>query len=152
MKTVITYGTFDIFHAGHARILKRARELGDRLLVGVSTDEFNSEKGKKSVFSYEERAEIVGSIRWVDGVFPESAWDQKRRDVITYGADIMVMGGDWEGKFDALNDLVNVVYLPRTPNISTTDVKASLKGFTGEQIDLLKKAVEIVSTLVKELD
>ena len=151
MKTVITYGTFDIFHAGHVRMLRRARELGDRLYVGVSTDEFNIQKGKRSLFTYEERAEIVGANRHVDGVFPESSWEQRRQDIERYGAAVFVIGDDWAGKFDHLNDMVNVVYLPRTPSVSTTEVKASLRGFSTQQVDALRSGVDVVSAIVKDL-
>jgi glycerol-3-phosphate cytidylyltransferase len=151
MKTVITYGTFDIFHVGHVRLLSRARELGDRLVVGVSSDEFNALKGKRSIFTYAERAEIVGSMRFVDSVFPEHGWDQKRTDMQKYDASVFVMGGDWEGKFDELKDDVEVVYLPRTPSVSTTEVKSSLRAFTSEQLNALNAAVDVVSAIVKDL-
>lgn len=151
MKTVITYGTFDIFHAGHARLLQRARSLGDRLVVGVSTDEFNSVKGKRSVFTFEERAEIVGSIRFVDEVFAENSWDQKRDDIKRFGATTFVIGSDWAGRFDDLSDIVDVVYLQRTPSVSTTEVKASLKAFSSQQVEALRDAVNVVSAIVKDL-
>jgi glycerol-3-phosphate cytidylyltransferase len=151
MKTIITYGTFDIFHAGHVNLLRRARDLGDRLVVGVSSDEFNSTKGKRSVFTYEERAEIVGSTRFVDHVFPESSWDQKRDDIRRFGAAVFVMGGDWVGHFDDLKDIVEVVYLPRTPSVSTTEVKASLKAFSAQQVEALRSAVDMVSAIVRDL-
>lgn len=151
MRTVITYGTFDIFHAGHVRLLKRARELGDRLVVGVSTDEFNAVKGKRSVFTYDERAEIVSAVRYVDEVFAESRWGQKRDDIARFGAAVFVMGHDWEGKFDDLADLAQVVYLPRTPSVSTTEVKASLRAFSVEQANALRAAVDVVSSIVKDL-
>lgn len=128
MKTVITYGTFDLYHIGHVRMLKRLRELGDRLIVGVSTDEFNQLKGKKSFFSYEDRAEIVLSSQYVDFVFPEQNWEQKRGDIIKYNANIFGIGYDWFGKFDNLSDVCEVVYLQRTDGISTTYIKKSLHG------------------------
>ena len=149
IKTVITYGTFDIFHTGHLRILERARALGDRLVVGVSTDQFNAGKGKRSVFSCDERMDIVGSLRCVDTVFPECEWDQKRSDILKYGASVLVMGADWESKFDDLSDVVSIVYLPRTPNISTTDVKKSLRQLEPIDIENLKNAVDILSGIVK---
>ncbi len=128
MKRVITYGTFDLLHYGHINILKRAKELGDYLVVVVSTDEFNwNEKQKKCYFSYEERKAMVEAIRYVDLVIPETCWDQKRRDVAEYKIDTFVMGDDWKGKFDFLSDLCEVVYLPRTPEISTTKIKQDLK-------------------------
>ena len=128
MKRVITYGTFDLLHYGHINLLKRAKELGDYLVVVVSTDEFNwNEKQKKCYFSYEERKAMVEAIRYVDLVIPETCWDQKRRDVVDYRIDTFVMGDDWKGKFDFLSDLCEVVYLPRTPEISTTKIKQDLK-------------------------
>ena len=128
MKRVITYGTFDLLHYGHINILRRAKELGDYLIVAISTDEFNwNEKGKKCYFSYEQRKAMVEAIRYVDMVIPETDWDQKRTDVHEYNADIFVRGDDWKGKFDFLKEEgVEVVYLPRTPEISTTQIKADL--------------------------
>lgn len=123
MKTVISYGTFDLFHLGHVRLLRRLRALGDRLVIGCSTDEFNAQKGKKSVMSYAQRVEILESCRFVDKVFPEAGWDQKREDIAREGAAIFGMGSDWEGKFDDLSELVEVVYLPRTDGVSTTDLR-----------------------------
>ena len=152
MKTIITYGTFDIFHVGHLRLLQRARELGDRLVVGVSTDEFNAGKGKKSVFSYEERSQIVASIRYVDEVFPEDSWMQKRNDLARFNASVFVMGDDWEGKFDELADLAQIVYLPRTPSISTTEVKKSLRSLSNAQINELRGVLDALSAIVKDLD
>lgn len=151
MKTVITYGTFDILHSGHVRLLRRAKELGERLVVGVSTDEFNSAKGKMSVFTYEERAEIVSSIRYVDEVIPENSWDQKRIDIKNTGASIFVIGDDWKGRFDDLKEVVSVVYLPRTPSVSTTEVKSSLRAFSEQQVDALRSAVDVVAAIVKDL-
>lgn len=151
MKTVITYGTFDIFHVGHLRLLQRARALGDRLVVGVSTDEFNATKGKKSVFSYEERAQILASVRYVDEVFPESNWGQKREDIARFKASVFVMGDDWKGKFDDLSDLAEVVYLPRTPAISTTEVKKSLRALSSKQIEELRQVLGALSAIVKDL-
>jgi glycerol-3-phosphate cytidylyltransferase len=129
MKRVITYGTFDLLHYGHINLLRRAKELGDYLIVGLSTDEFNSrEKGKKSYFSYEERKALLEAIRYVDLVIPEESWDQKRRDIREYRADVFVIGDDWEGKFDFLKEEgAEVVYLPRTPEISTSQIKEDLK-------------------------
>ena len=127
MKKVITYGTYDLLHYGHIALLKRAKALGDYLIVGLSTDEFNwNEKQKKSYFSYEERKAMLEAIRYVDEVIPEEGWDQKVKDVQKYGADIFVMGDDWKGKFDFLKDYCEVVYLPRTPEISTTKIKTEL--------------------------
>ncbi len=128
MKKVITYGTFDLFHYGHLRILKRARELGDYLIVAVSTDEFNAVKNKKCTYPYKQRAEIVQAIRYVDEVIPESCWKQKIEDIKNHNIDIFVMGNDWRGKFDFLKDYCEVVYLERTKNISTTQVKNEIKN------------------------
>ena len=123
MKNVITYGTFDLFHIGHLRLLERARSLGDRLIVGVSTDDFNAEKGKKTAIPFDERRNIVASLRCVDAAIPEQCWDQKRLDIADHEISILVMGDDWEGKFDYLNDICDVVYLSRTDGISTTYLK-----------------------------
>lgn len=123
MKKIITYGTFDLLHYGHINILKRAKELGDYLIVAVSSDEFNALKNKKSYYPYSERAKIVESIRYVDEVIPEHNWEQKLNDIKKHNIDVFVMGDDWEGKFDFLKEYCEVVYLPRTPNISSTQVK-----------------------------
>lgn len=125
--TIITYGTFDLFHIGHLKLLKRAKMLGDRLIVGISTDSFNLQKNKKTVIPYHERAEIIRHLRFVDQVIPESCWEQKHRDILQHNVDIFVMGHDWEGKFDALSTLCDVEYLPRTKGISTTKIKTYLK-------------------------
>ena len=131
MRKVITYGTFDLLHAGHINLLRRAKELGDYLIVVVSTDEFNwNEKKKKCYFSYEERKKLVEAVRYVDLVIPEENWDQKISDVKEYHVDTFVMGDDWKGKFDFLKDYCEVVYLPRTEGISTTKIKQDL-GLNG---------------------
>ena len=127
MKKVISYGTFDLFHVGHLNILKRAKELGDYLVVAVSSDAFNAIKGKKCIIPDYERMEIVRAIKYVDEVIVEDSWDQKIDDVKKHNIDIFVMGDDWEGKFDFLKDYCEVVYLPRTPNISSTMIKTQLK-------------------------
>lgn len=127
MKKIITYGTFDMFHIGHLKMLERAKELGDYLIVCVSTDEFNLLKDKKCVIPYEDRSEIVRAIRFVDEVIPENSWEQKVSDVIKYEIDTFVIGDDWKGKFDFLNEYCDVVYLSRTPGISTTQLKTELK-------------------------
>ncbi|WP_067929107.1 MULTISPECIES: glycerol-3-phosphate cytidylyltransferase [Alicyclobacillus] len=126
MKKVLTYGTFDLLHWGHINLLKRARELGDYLVVGLSTDEFNAEKNKKAYYSYENRKLILEAIRYVDEVIPEVSWEQKVRDVIEHHIDIFVMGDDWRGKFDFLKEYCEVVYLPRTIGISSTQIKQDL--------------------------
>ena len=150
-KTVLTYGTFDLFHIGHLNILKRLREYGDRLIVGVSTDEFNAIKGKKPVVPFEQRLEIVQSIRYVDLAIPEDRWAQKREDIATYDVDILGMGADWEGKFDDLADVVELVYLPRTDGISTTEMKRILSAFDERHVEELKRTIDAIGQIVKEL-
>ncbi len=127
MKRVITYGTYDLLHWGHIRLLKRARALGDYLIVALSTDEINEFKGKKAYHSYQERKLMLESIRFVDLVIPESDWGQKRSDITKYEVDVFAIGDDWKGKFDYLNDLCEVVYLPRTEGVSTTKIKRDLE-------------------------
>ncbi len=128
MKKVITYGTFDLLHYGHINLLQRAKALGDYLIVALSTDEFNSiEKNKVTYFSYEERKRLLEAIRYVDLVIPEENWEQKVSDVKEFKVDTFVMGDDWKGKFDFLKDYCEVVYLERTPEISTTKIKSDLK-------------------------
>ena len=127
MKRVITYGTFDLLHYGHINLLRRAKALGDYLIVALSTDEFNwVEKHKKCYFTYEERKQLLEAIRYVDLVIPEQSWEQKTRDVQEYHADVFVIGDDWTGKFDFLSSQCEVVYLPRTPEISSTRIKQDL--------------------------
>jgi len=129
MKKVITYGTFDLFHVGHLNILRRARELGDYLIVAVSSDAFNAGKGKKAYYSEEDRVAIVSAIRYVDEVILENSWDQKITDIKDNDVDVFVMGSDWEGKFDFIKDECpdcEVVYLPRTQGISSTKIKQDL--------------------------
>lgn len=121
-KRVLTYGTFDLFHHGHLRLLERLAEIGEEVFVGCSTDEFNAVKGKTAIFPYAERAAILKSIGHVTHVFPERNWAQKRLDIVKYGVDVFAMGDDWAGKFDHLKETVRVVYLPRTEDISTTDI------------------------------
>lgn len=128
MKRVITYGTFDVLHYGHINLLKRARALGDYLIVALSSDEFNAIKNKKSYYTYEQRKTILEACRYVDLVIPENDWEQKVSDVQKYQADIFVMGDDWEGKFDFLKDYCEVIYLPRTPDVSSTQTKEYLKS------------------------
>lgn len=128
MKRIITYGTFDLLHYGHINLLRRAKALGDYLIVALSTDEFNwNSKNKKTYFSYEQRKQLLESIRYVDLVIPEEDWNQKRNDMHEYHIDTFVMGDDWKGKFDFLKDEgVDVVYLPRTPEISSSKIKKDL--------------------------
>lgn len=127
MKKVITYGTFDLLHYGHINLLERAKAMGDYLIVALSTDEFNWNcKQKKCYFTYEERKKLLEALRFVDLVIPEENWEQKRSDIQEFRVDTFVMGDDWEGKFDFLSDLCEVIYLPRTPEISTTQIKKDL--------------------------
>ena len=128
MKRVITYGTYDLLHYGHIALLKRARALGDFLMVALSSDEFNAGKGKQAYFSYEEREVMLEAIRYVDLVVPELTWGQKTEDIAKYGIDVFVMGDDWNGEFDdQLKGLCVVVYLPRTPAVSTTRIKSDMR-------------------------
>ncbi|HFI0054601.1 TPA: glycerol-3-phosphate cytidylyltransferase [Streptococcus suis] len=128
MKRVITYGTFDLLHYGHINLLQRAKQYGDYLIVALSTDEFNKEKGKTSYFSFEERKKLLSAIRYVDLVIPEENWEQKSTDISKYQADIFVIGDDWKGKFDYLQEEtgVEVIYLERTKEISTSKIKEDL--------------------------
>ena len=127
MKKVITYGTFDLLHYGHINLLKRARALGDYLIVALSTDEFNEvEKGKKSYFNYDQRKQLLEAIRYVDLVIPETCWEQKESDIREYHIDTFVIGDDWKGKFDFLKSQCEVVYLERTPEISSTQIRQDL--------------------------
>jgi glycerol-3-phosphate cytidylyltransferase len=126
VKRVITYGTFDLLHYGHINLLKRAKALGEYLIVALSTNSFNEIKGKKCYFSYQERKTLLEAIRYVDLVIPEESWEQKINDIKEYKVDIFVMGDDWKGKFDYLKDYCEVIYLPRTPEISTTKIKQEL--------------------------
>ncbi|ALH98328.1 TPA: glycerol-3-phosphate cytidylyltransferase [Staphylococcus aureus] len=128
MKRVITYGTYDLLHYGHIELLRRAREMGDYLIVALSTDEFNQIKNKKSYYDYEQRKMMLESIRYVDLVIPENNWKQKNQDVTKYEVDTFVMGHDWEGEFDFLKNKCEVIYLKRTEGISTTQIKQELYG------------------------
>ena len=130
MKKILTYGTFDLLHFGHINLLSRAKDLGDYLIVGLSTDEFNKGKNKQAYHSFENRKLILESIRFVDEVIPENTWDQKIQDVIKHDIDIFVMGDDWKGKFDFLKEYCEVVYLPRTIGISTSQIKDDLNAVT----------------------
>ncbi|EDY86242.1 glycerol-3-phosphate cytidyltransferase [gamma proteobacterium HTCC5015] len=128
-KTVVTFGTFDLFHYGHLKILERAAAYGDRLIVGISSDQFNFEKKKKyPVFSEGHRMEIVSAIRYVEGVFLEESFEKKREYLVEHQADVFVMGDDWRGKFDEFKDICEVVYLERTPELSTTEYKSIIRN------------------------
>ena len=127
MKRVITYGTFDTLHFGHIRLLRRARALGDYLIVALSTDEFNALKNKVAFHSWEERKAHLEALRYVDLVIPEDTWEQKRDDILLYRVDIFTMGDDWQGKFDFLADICEVHYLSRTEGISSTMIRDGLR-------------------------
>ena len=126
MKKVITYGTFDLFHFGHLELLRRAKELGDFLVVAVSTDEFNIKKEKKCVYPFEHRIKIVEAIQYVDKVIPEENWEQKRRDILSNKIQIFTIGDDWKGEFDKLSDICDIIYIDRTKDISTSNLKDNL--------------------------
>lgn len=147
--TVITYGTFDLFHNGHLSLLKRARALGDRLVVGVSTDSFNKTKGKDSFFCLKDRVEILNALTCVDETFLEESWDQKQNDILRFSADLFVMGSDWIGEFDFLKDLCQIVYLPRTVGISTTSIKNRIDTSIKDEILNTSKKL---SCLAEHLD
>ena len=138
MKTVITYGTFDLLHYGHIEILRRAKEIaeGGKLIVAISSDEFNLLKGKRSHMPFEKRKELVQAIRYVDEVIPEENWEQKKTDVQDHHVDTFVMGNDWEGKFDELKELCEVVYLPRTPSISSTAIKRIIAELEAVEVEV----------------
>lgn len=127
MKTIITYGTFDLFHIGHVNLLSRAKALGDRLIVAVSTDEFNLQKGKTTLVPFEHRAAVVASCRYVDQVIAEASWEQKVLDIRQFSVDLFVIGDDWQGKFDELKAFCEVLYLPRTRNISSSSIKQAMQ-------------------------
>jgi len=126
VKRVITYGSFDLLHYGHISLLRRAKSMGQYLVVGLSTESFSESKGKLCYFTYEEREQLLEAVRYVDLVIPETCWEQKIEDVKNYHIDVFVMGDDWKGEFDFLKDHCQVVYLPRTPEISTTEIKSSV--------------------------
>ena len=128
MKKIITFGTFDVLHVGHIRILKRARSYGDHLTVGLSSDQLNmNKKGRNPVYPYTSREELLTSMRFVDAVFMEESLEQKRQYILDHQADALVMGNDWEGKFDEFKDICEVIYLPRTPSVSTTEIIEIIK-------------------------
>lgn len=127
-RIVLTYGTFDLFHPGHVMLLKRARELGSRLVVGLSTDAFNARKGKHAVMCFEDRKAVLEACRYVDQVIAEDDWSQKLDDARRLHADVFVMGDDWAGHFDFMREVCQVIYLPRTNGVSTTEIKASVQG------------------------
>jgi glycerol-3-phosphate cytidylyltransferase len=150
-KTAITYGTFDLFHYGHLRLFQRIKEFSDYLIVAVSTDEFNQLKGKKTIIPFENRIEIVKNIRYVDKVIAEESWDQKLNDIKNYNVNFLVMGDDWKGKFDELNNYCEVIYLPRTDGISSSLLKNSLSGFRNPDISSINSALEILQQIRNQL-
>lgn len=151
-KNIITYGTFDMFHIGHLKLLERLKGMGNKLIVAVSTDEFNIKKGKKTLIPYEQRAEIIASIKYVDYVIPEISWEQKINDIQKYDIDIFGIGRDWEGEFDYLKKYCNVVYLDRTENISTTVLKKSLTNFLSIPKKDILMTFEILENLKKDFE
>lgn len=151
VKRVITYGTFDLFHIGHLKLLQRIKDLGDELIVAVSTDEFNKIKGKKTIIPYEQRAEIVRNIKCVDKVIPKNNWEQKITDIEKYNIDTFAIGDDWEGKFDFLKEYCEVVYLKRTEGISSTQLKNTLKVFSVSKDEIIK-AFDVLEQLKKDFD
>ncbi len=151
-KPVITYGTFDMFHIGHLELIKRMRAYGDRIIVAVSTDEFNEIKGKKTIVPFEQRAEIVNSIQYVDQVIPEENWEQKASDIKKYQVESFVMGSDWEGKFDDLRTHCQVIYLPRTEGISSTKLKSALTTLAAIDTAELKQAFEILKRIKENME
>lgn len=148
----MTYGTFDMFHIGHLKLLQRLAELGDELIVAVSTDAFNELKNKTVLIPYDQRSEIVANISCVSKVIPEDNWEQKLDDVQKYNVDIFAMGDDWEGKFDFLKDHCEVVYLERTKDISTTQLKKSLTNFLSIPKEDILNAFKVIETLKKDFE
>lgn len=151
-RTVLTYGTFDLFHVGHLNLLIRLRQMGDELIVGVSTDEFNALKGKKTVVPFCDRVEIVKALKCVDRVIPEENWEQKVGDIKCYGVSTFGMGNDWEGRFDELKAHCEVVYLPRTEGVSSTHLRKTLKVLDRTHIQELKQALDLISSIVERFD
>ena len=153
-KKVITYGTFDMFHIGHLRLLQRLKDMseGGELIVAVSTDEFNKIKSKKVMIPFEQRVEIVANIKCVDKVIAEHNWEQKVEDIQKYNIDIFAIGDDWRGEFDFLKEYCEVVYLPRTKDISTTQLKKSLSNFLSIPKEDIIKAFEVIEIIKKDLE
>lgn len=151
-RVVLTYGTFDLFHVGHLRLLQRLKALGDRLIVGVSTDEFNRGKGKQTIIGFSERMEIVQNLDCVDLVIPECTWDQKASDIHEHDVSVFGMGDDWTGKFDQLREHCEVVYLPRTEGVSSTELKRILQILDRSHVDDLKRALDLIGAIVERFD
>ena len=151
-QVIITYGTFDMFHIGHLKLLQRLKAMSEKLVVAVSTDEFNNLKGKSTLIPYAQRSEIVQNISCVDIVIPEENWEQKIDDIQKYNIDLFAIGEDWEGEFDFLKEHCNVVYLPRTSDISTTQLKKSLTNFLSTPKDEIINAIKILETLKNDFE
>ena len=151
-KTILTYGTFDLFHIGHLNLLQRLRALGDELIVGVSTDAFNALKGKKTIVGFDDRIAIVRSLKCVDLAIPEDNWAQKVEDIRRHGVAVFGMGDDWSGRFDELRAHCDVVYLPRTEGISSTQLKKTLKVLDHSHVLELKQALDLISSIVERFD
>jgi glycerol-3-phosphate cytidylyltransferase len=151
MKTIITYGTFDLFHIGHVNLLRRLRSMGDQLVVGCSTDEFNATKGKSCIIPFQDRIDILRSCRYVDVAFPEENWAQKVNDIRKFNANIFAMGDDWSGKFDFLQEETGclVTYIARTPGVSTTNLKAVLRAIDQDKIASMKNVVENLKNMLE---
>lgn len=151
-KTIITYGTFDMFHIGHLRLLQRLKAMSDKLIVAVSTDEFNQLKGKRTLIPYEQRSEIIENISCVDVVIPEKDWEQKIDDIKNHNVDLFAIGDDWKGEFDFLKDYCEVIYLSRTSDISTTQLKKSLTNFLSTPKEDIINAIKILETLKNDFE
>ena len=150
-KTILTYGTYDVFHIGHVRLFKRLKALGTRLIVGVSSDEFNEKKGKKTIIPYAQRTEIIESLECVDLVITENNWEQKIDDIKKYQVDVFAMGDDWIGKFDDLKEFCEVLYLPRTESISSTEIRRALEDVLKVDQSEVRKHFAILSQLSEDL-
>lgn len=147
-KVILTYGTFDLFHIGHLKLLQRLKKLGDYLIVGVSTDEFNNLKGKKTVIPHADRLAIIESLSCVDLAISEHSWEQKIQDIKKYNVDIFAMGDDWTGKFDNLKAYCEVIYLKRTEGVSSTQLKETLKVLDKNHIEEIKNSLDKISSIV----
>jgi len=150
-KTSITYGTFDLSHIGHIKLFQRIKEFSSKLIVAVSTDEFNLTKGKKSIIPFENRFEIIKNLRCVDLVISEESWDQKISDIIEFKVDNFVMGSDWEGKFDFLKKYCEVIYLPRTEGVSTTLIKNSISDLKNINVESINNALNLLQQIRSQL-
>ncbi|HBR98035.1 MAG TPA: glycerol-3-phosphate cytidylyltransferase [Gammaproteobacteria bacterium] len=151
-KHAITYGTFDMFHVGHLELIKRVSAYADKTTVAVSSDDFNEVKGKKTIIPFDQRAEIVQAIRYVDHVIPEHDWAQKPRDIAEHGIDVFIMGDDWRGKFDDLKSQCDVIYLPRTEGISSTKLKSALNTFSSINLEELNLAFEVLKRIKENME